>query len=634
VHRFSIVVLVGISALAVTPVRAQQQTRTTQSSGTSSQSITTQSSASTQSPASQQQDSNSDSDTSRQHAQELVVVTGSVAPAPLGNLGRSLTVISAEDIDALPFESVADVLRLLSSVEVRSRGPFGAQSDFALRGSNFGQELMLVDGVRLNDAQSGHHNGDIPVPLAAIDRIEVLTGAGSSLHGADAFGGTINVITRKSLSGWQADIAGGSFDLVDTSVSGGVRQGPLAHTLAGAFSRSSGFMPDRDHKIFSGSYRASAGGDTTFGVAYANKEFGANGFYGPAPSREWTAQTLVNFDQRVLRRDRLVATADMFYRTHSDHFIYDETRPSLSENRHRTHAAGAEMKLHFDSTPATQISFGASGGGDWVRSTNLGDHDFGRGSVFAEVRQYLGDRVVIYPGVRFDSYSTFGSAWSPSLAVSAWPSSRVKWRASTGRAFRVPTFTELYYHDPNNQGTADLKAERAWSADTGVDLFFARGWSGAATVFGRWEDNVIDWVRASPSDRWQSTNVRDVRSRGIETAVHRTLGAHGMVSVQYTWQHVNADALGVLSKYVLDYATRSLALAGTAHAGAWSVGPRVEYKHRIDGREHWVVDARLARRFGNWEVYADAANLFNADYQEITGVAMPGRWAKLGIRHR
>jgi iron complex outermembrane receptor protein len=605
-QRLIIASLVGICALAATPARAQQ------------------------SP----QSNDPDQQPEPQRVQEQVVVTGSLAPAPLGNLGRSVAIISAADIEALPFDAAVDALRLLSSVDVRARGPFGAQSDFSVRAGNYGQTLVMIDGARVNDAQAGHHNGDLPVPLAAIDRIEVLPGGGSSLHGADAFGGTINIITRRSFTGWRADLSGGSFDLLDTSASGGVHQGTLSHTLAASFSRSSGFMPDRDHRVFTGSYRLVAADRTSIFVGNADKEFGANGFYGPAPSREWTTQTLVKVDRRVLQRDRVMATMDVFYRTHSDHFIYDRTRPSLSENRHRTHAAGADLKLRFTASEKTELSVGAAGGGDWVRSTNLGDHDFGRGSVFAELQQHLGDRVIVSPGVRFDGYNTFGSSWSPSLAISAWSSPRVKWRASTGHAFRVPTFTELYYHDPNNQGRADLNPERAWTAEGGADLFLARGWSAGATVFGRWEDNVIDWIRESPAVRWMSTNVRDVRSRGIETSFHRSFGGYGMASVQYTWQRLNADSLGTLSKYVLDYSTRSLALAGAAHRGAWFAGPRLEYKHRIDGRAYWVLDARVGRRIGAWEIFADAANLLDQDYQEITGVAMPGRWAKLGIRRR
>ena len=75
------------------------------------------------------------------------------------------------------------------------------------------------------------------------------------------------------------------------------------------------------------------------------------------------------------------------------------------------------MKLRFTASETTELSVGAAGGGDWVRSTNLGDHDFGRGSVFAELQQRLGDRVMLSPGIRFDGYNTFGSSWSPSLAV-------------------------------------------------------------------------------------------------------------------------------------------------------------------------------------------------------------------------
>src|SRR5688572_1139751 len=95
---------------------------------------------------------------STSRTQETVVVTGTMAPAPLGNMGRSVDVVSREEVAQLPIANVNDLLRLLSSVEVRSRGPFGVQADFSIRGAGFGQALVMVDGVRLNDAQSGHHN--------------------------------------------------------------------------------------------------------------------------------------------------------------------------------------------------------------------------------------------------------------------------------------------------------------------------------------------------------------------------------------------------------------------------------------------------------------------------------------------
>lgn len=110
---------------------------------------------------------------------QTVVVTAAATPVELGSVTRTLTVITRDQIAELPVRSVADILRLAASVDVRARGGFGVQSDFAVRGASFGQMLVLVDGVRLNDAQSGHHNGDIPVPVEDIERIEILHGPGS-----------------------------------------------------------------------------------------------------------------------------------------------------------------------------------------------------------------------------------------------------------------------------------------------------------------------------------------------------------------------------------------------------------------------------------------------------------------------
>jgi len=140
------------------------------------------------------------SQTTLQPYRQTVVVTAAATPVELGSVTRSLTVITREQLEMLPVHTVADALRLLSSVDVRARGERGVQSDFAVRGANFGQMLVLVDGVRLNDAQSGHHNGDIPVPLDAVERIEVLYGPGSSLFGADAFGGSAIPASRKAES--------------------------------------------------------------------------------------------------------------------------------------------------------------------------------------------------------------------------------------------------------------------------------------------------------------------------------------------------------------------------------------------------------------------------------------------------
>ena len=126
-----------------------------------------------------------------------VFVTASVTPVPADQVTRSVARVTRGDVEALGLQSIIEALRLVPGIDARARGPRDVQTDFSIRGATFGQHLVLADGVRLNDSQSGHHNGEIPLPSVAIDRVEVLIGGGSSVHGADAIGGTINVITRR-----------------------------------------------------------------------------------------------------------------------------------------------------------------------------------------------------------------------------------------------------------------------------------------------------------------------------------------------------------------------------------------------------------------------------------------------------
>jgi outer membrane cobalamin receptor len=561
---------------------------------------------------------------------ETVVVTATAAPESLQNIGRTIVVLTGDELQQLPMVSVADALRLLSSVDVRSRGDHGGQSDLSVRGAGFGQALVLVNGIRLNDAQSGHHNSDIPVPLADVERIEVLLGGGSSLHGADATGGTVNVITRGRGRRFLAEAGAGQHGLLDFAGAASFAARGVDHSLSGGFDRSDGFMPARDFQIAQARYQTMFRRGTTAALGVVDKEFGANGFYGPAPSREWTDQILATAQQRLARSDRWQASADAAYRTHGDRFIYDERNPSLSQSRHRTHAVSANLRWYSNVSPASQISVAATGGYDTIASSNLGDHAFSRGSAGLELRQALGSRIVVHPGMRFDGYSRFGSSWSPSLSMSAWTTSRVRLRASGGHAFRIPTFTELFYVDPNHQGAGALSPETAWSADGGLDAF-GGSWTTGITVFRRWEDNVIDWVRPSAAVRWRTANIRDVDTHGIETSVHRRAG-NGHMRFQYTWLTSTAPALDLLSKYALDYAPHSFAASFSTRWNAVRVGGRAEGKRRIDGRQYWTLDAQIARDILRAEVYVQATNLFDRHFQEIRGVEMPGRWIKIGVR--
>jgi len=569
----------------------------------------------------------------QQPLEETVVVTANAYPVPFENLSRTVTVLTREDISKLPVYSIADVLAQAVSADIRSRSPFGIQTDISLRGSGYSQTLILVDGIRINDSQTGHHNGDFPVQLQNVERIEVLMGAGSSIYGADAVGGIVNIVTRRRAEGAQASISAGQYGFVEGSGSVGFRKGKLEQSISAFGNRSSGFQYDRDVRTVALSSRTNVGDRFSLFVSHLNKEFGANGFYGPAPSKEWTNQTFVSAEHNYERRSGLTATFKGYYRTHGDRFLYDIRFPDLYENTHRTHAAGVTAKTRFEVAEALSLVVGGEVGGDWIASSNLGDHSFAKTSLFGELQWTLSKSAVIYSGLRLDHYSNFGTAVSPSLSGSWWIFPRIRLRSSVGRAFRIPTFTELYYKDPNHQANPTLKPESAWSAEVGTDFIPANNWMGFLNYFSRRESNVIDWIRSSPEEKWRTFNIRKIRASGVEVGIERSLGTKARVATQYSRISMNAGSFDYQSKYVLDYARDNWTTTASIpiHFGL-EYQQTLRYKRRIDGRSYWLLDARLESHFRKFVVAVDCTNLLNSQYQEIVGVDMPGRWFTVTMR--
>jgi outer membrane cobalamin receptor len=172
-------------------------------------------------------------------------------------------------------------------------------------------------------------------------------------------------------------------------------------------------------------------------------------------------------------------------------------------------------------------------------------------------------------------------------------------------------------------------AETSWALETGADVFVAGKWQVNGTVFWRLDDDVIDWLRPNSTERWRTYNIRDVDTAGIELSLSRALAAGAFVQAGYTFLDVDAAAVSQLSKYVLDYAPHGLVAAGSVPLFARvQLAPRLEYRHRTRSTgesDYALLDIRLSRAFGRYDVRVEGTNLANASYQEVAGVAMPGR---------
>jgi iron complex outermembrane receptor protein len=556
-----------------------------------------------------------------------VFVTATVSELD-GAPPRTTAVVRREDLQRLGITSIVEGLRLVPGLDPRARGPRDVQTDFSVRGATFGQSLILVDGFRMNNSQSGHHNGEIPVPLGAVDRVEVVYGASSAVHGADALGGTIQVISRQGDFA-TASTAFGQHGLASGEASFSGHVVPEHWTVVGWGSRSSGFDFDRDFALGGGMVRGELPHNVTMDVRHQRRAFGANGFYGPSPSKEWTDGTLAG---ATWKRAGVawVGSVRGAYRLHHDHFRWDINRPGFAENRHKTDAVELNATLTRELGSGRRATVGLAAGGDQVTSSNLGDHDYARAGAFGELMLPISSQTTTNVGLRVDSYSTFGTSVSPSMGVSYQVMPELQLHASGSRAFRVPTFTELYYSDPSNLGNPDLVAEHGWSLDFGA-VWTQSGWTFSATPFWRWDHDVIDWTRQSPAERWRSANIRDVSTRGFEAAIERRLDT-SMVRIYYSLLDVDAPQLDMLSKYVLEYAKHQSGGSISVPFGHnFRVAVNVDHRHRVDGQSYQLMGARFSHRWGQVEAFVDGTNLLDEDYQEISGVVMPGRWITVGV---
>ncbi len=556
---------------------------------------------------------------------EVVVVTGTYEPIPLEEADRSVRRLEVNDEQRLLSNTLLDFLNRDSSVDLRQRGQNNIQTDVSIRGGTFGQTLILLNGMRLNDVQSGHHSMDVPVPLETMERIEVLKGSGSTHYGSDAIGGVVHFITKApEVNEFRLRGALGNF---------GVNQERAIATLARstwsqqfAFSRdfSTGFIPNRDYRNMSVSSSTSirtALGNSSFLLAHADRPFGAEQFYGNFNSWERTKTWFASGNQSIGERTNI----GFGFRRHTDLFVLYRDRPQVFTNRHAVESYQLNFRRTEPLSPNVKLHWGAEGLHDSIVSNNLGTHSRGRGAGYVALDVRALQRFSFSAGAREEIYAS-QRQFSPTVAGGFWISPQFKLRASVSRAFRLPTFTDLYYHDPANLGSPDLKPESATSYEAGLDWNSGGRFKADVAVFQRREHNGIDYVRRSNTDIWRATNFQDLRFTGVESSLSARLSRTHLVNLGYTWLHGAQDQLsGVFSKYSFNY-PRHLGIAGWTSVlpGGLMGRVRIGAVERYGRDPYAVVDAYVARTTGRMHPFLQLTNLTDAAYQEIFGVAMPG----------
>jgi iron complex outermembrane receptor protein len=569
-----------------------------------------------------------------------VVVLGQLEPAALSESARTVTQMDAQ-AHPLASQSAEDYLRTDASVDIQQRAGGGVLNDISVRGASFEQTLVLVNGLRIDDAETAHFNLDLPVPLAALGSLNVLHGEGSTQYGSDAIGGVVDFLTFEPVANTLRLRAGaGSFGQDQEAVLGSVLGKRWSEAIAGDRDRSTGFAYDRDYRSESASSEtrfASPLGKTDLLFAGDDRAFGANNFYGPYSSWERTKGQFAAATQQFGEH----TVADVAYRRHSDIFVLLRDNPAYYKNQHIDESYEGDVRDRREVLRHGTLLTGIEETTDEIHSNSLGNHGRNRAAGFAEFEWRVPQRWSLAAGLReevFDGSAANGGTVVSSPMFSAtrmlWQS--VKLRAAVGHGFRQGTYVDLYYNDPATKGNANLKPESAWNYEGGADWYPTEKIAATITVFDSRQTDTIDYTRASPTDKYQATNLGALNFVGAEGSLDWQPNASQHVKVSWIFEHGTQSALnGLQSEYVFNYPTDNARVEWT-----WNVKRQVLLQSRLGVVQRYqrdaypVLDVSVVHETGRWRPYLQATNLSNTGYAEIAGppaVRMQGRGFTGGV---
>ncbi len=570
-----------------------------------------------------------------------VYVSASRLPDSLAAGGRQVVILDSAEIARRGATSIADLLSTLPGVHTRTRGPLGVQTDLEMAGATFSQVLVLVDGMRVNDPQTGHFNLNLPFRPQDLERVEVVYGAGSAVHGPDAFGGVINLVPRTTplrqieLSTNWGESGGDNSDVAAVANAASLRYGWSGAWGSAGLSlgkeRSDGYRDTTEfdtNRLYAQARLPLGKGLLKLHSGVEDKVFGAKDFYAPFPSKEWNTAWLSGAQyQRPLGASRRLVSR-LLYRRHRDRFVLLRNNPAVYDNRHLNQLATAEAHLTQD-WGRGQLVLGGEINRERIDSNNLGKHGRTRSAFFAESGHPLG-AWKLNTGLRFDYSQTYSLEFSPSLRLSrSWGKSRLF--AGVGRAFRAPSFTESYYQDPNNIGNANLKAERAWSYDAGLATRTLETLSLQAWVFARYESNLVDYIRPTNTPPWTAQNLGEIRTLGGQIELTYDGWDVARPALSYSWNNKTQTlGSGLESKYVFTQPRQqfNLRLDHSLPANL-QVHWQYAYRERQGAADYGVAQLLLSRNLPYGRARLRISNLTNERYEEVIGVPLPGRWFAL-----
>lgn len=585
---------------------------------------------------------------------EITVISSPRIELPFSENSRTIQVISKEEIIESPANNVTELLQQVAGIDIRRRGVSGMQADLYIRGGGFDQTLLLIDGIKVEDAQTGHHTMNMALPIEVIERIEIIKGAASRVYGQNAFTGAINIITSKAVENVVSlNIESGSYEQKNASVTISRKYDDQSILLHYSNNSSDGHKYNTDYKnenyFLKNSFQIK-GLPVEMISSFNERKFGANGFYASPEATdqyEETQASLLGFTTKIIKNS-LIIKPKLYWKRNQDMYVYLRDNPSVYRNLHITNKIGAELNGSYESNSGI-TGFGIGVSSVKLSSNNLGNRKRTMVNLFLEHQmKFAENKIDLTPGVAFSYFSDVSTNKNyqnnffrnffmyPGVDIGYVVTDNIKLYSNVGYTYRVPTYTDLYYSSPTTLGNENLNPEKAFTQEIGF-RYNKDNFNFTLTLYNRDASDVIDYVKNVEASPWEAFNIREINTKGYELGLTYNfyLVAFLNHSIKIGYSNIEDDLKQTdfnFSRYSLNSLKNHITTSYSFEIKK-NLESSIVYKYaeRNSGEDYSVMDFKISYTLNKYNIYITGNNLFDTVYSETNLVEMPGRNVLAGL---
>ncbi len=575
--------------------------------------------------------------------------------------------IDSEEIKNSSNQTIADILEFAINVDNRQRGGQGIQSDISIRGGSFEQTLVLLNGIKLNDPQTGHHNLNLPISPELIDRIEITTGGASRIYGNYAYCGVINIITKDKIEN-SVILSTGQNNFNHAELNFNISKNNVDQIFHLSNKNSDGYILGTDYKLYNFYYQAKSNINdvsSTLNVGINKKDFGAYNFYSTKYPNQFEKTKTTFASLNLNKSGRLSFNNNIYWRMHDDEFILFRENPELYQNFHKTNVIGLDFNIIKKTKLGTSL-FGAEIVSNSIISNNLGndletpilidnDNYFTKSdnrivtNFFIE-KNLSFSRLNISTGLMLNINPNFNNELFPGLDVSYKINDDINFYISINKSMRTPNFTELYYTSPTNEGNTNLKAEKSLNKEFGIKLKKDIHTT-TISFFERNGENLIDWILLDGDSIWRTQNLNEINTSGVEIKSRINLkkifnSKLNHLKLVFASNKIDTISNGFRSAYVLDHLKTNLSFSINHNlTEKLKLDWKISYQERVGDyfdaelelnksyEPFWLTSLRFTQSINSYfNVFIDINNLFDISYSDFGNIEQAGRWARIGLK--